>query len=115
MASERIAAFLAGDAGVGLLLDTLVAVCPFDSQAFLLQQALVIGHQFRQTLEGRRRLQDKPLHFPYSCVAIPVAIRATPREFSRDAGDQPMFSNIPRNLGPTPWGVKPAGRQNRRS
>src|SRR5882672_10175823 len=101
MAGERIAAFLAGDAGVGFLRDALVAVCPFDLEAFLLEQALVIRHQFRQTLEGRRRLQDKPLHCHSPTLRFPWRSAYGPAK-ARDAGDQPMFSNIPRNLGPTP-------------
>ncbi len=40
-----------------------LAVSPFDSDAFFLEEALVISNQFRQALERRRRLQHKCFHW----------------------------------------------------
>src|SRR5204863_8168390 len=90
MAGERVEAFLAGDLGVGLLLDALIAVRPLDLKAFLLEQAFVIRHQFRQALEGRCRLQDKLLHCHSPTLRFPWRSAYGPAN-ARDAGDQPLF------------------------
>ena len=60
--ANGLTSFGLGDGDVGLLLDALVAVGPFDREPFLLEQALVIGDQFRQSLERRGGFQNQLLH-----------------------------------------------------
>src|SRR5262249_5628548 len=62
MARERIYALLARDAGVGRLFDAPVAVGPLEPGPPLGEQALVIGDEFRQPLERRRRFQHQLFH-----------------------------------------------------
>src|SRR5258708_4615044 len=62
VAAERVHAFRAGDVDLGRPVDAGVAVGPLDDQAFLFEQALLIGHQLGEALEGRRRLQHQFLH-----------------------------------------------------
>src|SRR5262245_10934484 len=62
VAGEWIDALRAGDRDVDLLLDALLAVGPFHVKAFLLEQALLIGNQLRQSLEWRGGLEHQRLH-----------------------------------------------------
>ena len=59
---ERIGTFHIGQGCVRGLDASLVAIRPFDDQAFLLEQAFLIGHQLRQSLERRGGFQHQLLH-----------------------------------------------------
>src|SRR6185503_6613519 len=58
---ERVEALRTGDADVGGLVGAL-AVDPLDLEAFLLEQALVVGDELRQPLEWRRGFQNERFH-----------------------------------------------------
>src|SRR5262249_59374120 len=62
VARERIDALRAGDRGLDLLLDALLAIRPLDREPLLGEQALFIGDELRQPLEGRRRFQHELFH-----------------------------------------------------
>ena len=62
VADERVGALHVGQRGVGGLDAGLVAVGPLDLDAFLREQALVVGHQFGQSLERRGGFQDELFH-----------------------------------------------------
>ena len=74
MAYERVDALGAGDVRLNLLLHALFAVSPFDVQALLFEQALVIGDQLRQALERRGAFQNELLH-----ASLPVELRGLVR------------------------------------
>src|SRR6516165_4174670 len=50
-----------GDVELRAFVDVLLAVGPLDLDAFLLEQPLVVGDQFRQSLEGGGRFQNQIL------------------------------------------------------
>ena len=52
---------VAGDVHLRALVDALLAVDPLDRDAFLGEQALGIGHELGQSLEGRGRFQTQRL------------------------------------------------------
>src|SRR5262249_17969268 len=62
VARERVDALRARHADVGRLLDALVAIGPLDREPLFGEQALVIGDEFRQPLERRRRFQHQLFH-----------------------------------------------------
>src|SRR5215475_3804385 len=62
VAGEWIDVLRAGDRDVDLLLNALLAVSPLHVKAFFLEQALLIGHQLRQSLEWRGGLEHQRLH-----------------------------------------------------
>ena len=70
VAGEGVDALRAGDVGLDLLLDALLAVGPFDREPFLREQALVVGDQLRQPLERRRGLQHQLFH---GRVSLPLS------------------------------------------
>ena len=62
VAGERVDAFRVGDVRLDFLLDAGFAVGPFDLEAFLGEQAFVIGDELRQSLERRGRFQYEFFH-----------------------------------------------------
>src|SRR5262249_29734445 len=50
---------------------SLLTVGPLDLEAFLGEQALVMGDELRQPLERRRRFQDESFHWCRSMVVQP--------------------------------------------
>src|SRR5262249_25650035 len=62
VAGEGIDVLGIGDVALDLLLHALLAIGPFDREAFLGKQALVIGDELGQALEGGGGLQDELLH-----------------------------------------------------
>src|SRR5262249_34337668 len=59
MAREAWRVLVAGDMQLRALVDTLFPVRPFDRQPLLLEQAFIIGDEFRQSLEGRGGFQKQ--------------------------------------------------------
>ena len=62
MAGKWIDPFGAVHVALDPLCNTLVAVGPFDQQPLPLEQAFVIGDQFRQPLKRCRGFQDQSFH-----------------------------------------------------
>src|SRR5215213_547676 len=62
MAAEGIGALHIFQRRVGTLDPGLVTVSPLDLHAFLGEQPLLIGHEFRQPLEGRCSFKNEFLH-----------------------------------------------------
>jgi hypothetical protein len=58
VAIEAAGVLVAGDVHLGALVDALLAVHPFDLDAFLLEQALGIRDELGQSLEWRCRFQS---------------------------------------------------------
>ena len=63
MSQERIESFRSDDIGDNTLrIRILVAICPLDLKSLFFEQALIVGHEFRQPLERLGVFQCEFLH-----------------------------------------------------
>ena len=69
MTGERIDALRRRHMSLDLLLDARFAIRPLDCEALLGEQAFVVSHQFRQTLERRRGFENGLIFFSITLTA----------------------------------------------
>jgi hypothetical protein len=62
VARKRVESLRTDHVDLGPLVHVLLAVGPLDDQPLFLEQPLVIGHQFRQSLKRRGGFQNELLH-----------------------------------------------------